>query len=380
MAYPEWVEKQRKKVVINKEYERVSDFSDKRSIVTNKRGKRGVIDTTGTAIIPFEYSIIKENGIYFFAGKDDENSDVYDYNGNLLGTLPVSPDSSSLEYERGSKLLAIREKSKWKLITPQKVITNAIYDSISIAANSIYAILKYGTQEALATEKGIIFDLGEYKYDYDCSNHEYIVIIADNHYAIANESGLLTDFYEGLYQSSLLSNDKVVTLHNNYYKYLMYDLETQQSYVGTTESEKLTEIGGYADTYTASLGDGTTRLLDGTQCLSIERVERLSETTDDYYFVYTSLDNKYGLFYHGQVVVPAEYDTAEEAIAAFGAYKIDSENGKPIVVYGNYKTGYTPVIQYYKDNLYFDSIIDVGSGYYACCYDETWYLVKAETE
>lgn len=369
------------KTVINTEYVRANSFSNGRSIATNMRGKCGVIDTKGKPIVPFEYSVITENGVYFFAGDGSDSSDVYDYNGKFLATLPVGPESSSLVYEQGNKLLAIKEKSKWKLATPQKDITDALYDSIDIEEDSIFAVLNYGSQEALATEKGILYDLGEYIYNVPWSalcTDRYIVVIRDENSerlcAISDENGIVTDFFEYFDLRIFVSNENFLTLFSDYYGYFMYDIESKQSYYLTPNFEN---AGGrpISYSYTIPMADGTIRLLDGTLCSSIENVGRIISGWDDY-FVFSTIDHKYGIYFKGEIVLPAAYDAVEDAIAAFGEYKITEENGKPIVAYGNEETGYTPVIQYYKDKFYFDKIIDVENGYYACRYDETWYLLN----
>lgn len=378
------------KIVIDKEYVRVDNFSGGRSIATNMRGKRGVIDTKGKPVVPFEYSTITDNGVYFFAGDNNDSSDVYDYNGIFLATLPVGSQSKSLVYAQGNKLLAIQEKNKWKLVTPQNEITDALYDSIIIEEDSIFAVLKYGSQEALATEKGIVYDLGKYTYNtilrQELITDRYIAVIDRNengkwHCAISNENGIFTDFFEFI-DGFIFSTENFVTIFDSDYgMYFMYDIESKQSYYQTAN---FGNAGGrsislsYSCSYTIPMTDGTFRLLDGTLCSSIENVGSLIQWDNDY-FAFSTIHNKYGLYYRGEIVLPAAYDTVEDAIAAFGVYKIAEENGKPIVAFGNEKTGYTPVIQYYKDKLYFDAIIDVENGYYACLYDETWYLLNAAT-
>ncbi len=56
----------------------------------------------------------------------------------------------------------------------------------------------------------------------------------------------------------------------------------------------------------------------------------------------------------------------------------NNDAGKPTVCYGNSTDGWTPVIEFYKNNMYYNEIKELGEGYYACRYNTTWYLVHAD--
>lgn len=71
-------------------------------------------------------------------------------------------------------------------------------------------------------------------------------------------------------------------------------------------------------------------------------------------------------------------DTTHADVFLQDQYQIKSNDiGKPCLYYGNDTTGWTPVIEYYKNNMYYDEIKELGEGYYACRFNTTWYLLHA---
>ena len=71
-------------------------------------------------------------------------------------------------------------------------------------------------------------------------------------------------------------------------------------------------------------------------------------------------------------------DTTYADVFSQDYYQIKSNDiGKPCLYYGSDTNGWTPVIEFYKNSMYYDEIRELGEGYYACRFNTTWYLLHA---
>lgn len=292
---------------------------------------------------------------------------VYD----MSGTLVQHFTGSSFYIYKGSPLVAIKGTNKWSLVTVSGVITEQIYDEIRLVEDSSLALLRIGKQYALAGPNGIIFDIGEYEY-YDIVTKsimgDYAAVCDGETVYLADMTGILPG---SAVDGGRFSNGYVWAVADHYVviatydKKYLYELDTHT--VSTVSHSNELSNPGYQK------GDGSGYTKEGIYYQSYEAMGY-------YYYVLQSPDGKYGL-YGGpggsinDIVGKMIYDTPEEAIAKTGKYEIQYPNGKPILVYGNELAGYTPVIEYYRNNLNYDRIWEIGGGYYACEYDATWYLV-----
>lgn len=71
-------------------------------------------------------------------------------------------------------------------------------------------------------------------------------------------------------------------------------------------------------------------------------------------------------------------DTTYADVFSQDYYQIKSNDiGKPCLYYGSDTNGWTSVIEFYKNSMYYDEIRELGEGYYACRFNTTWYLLHA---
>lgn len=330
-----------------------------------KSGKLCLI-VNGSVKTDHVYDRIDSNGIYYFAKTSTGTYDVYDISGRKLNSF-----STELKWTEGNTLFSVKSGNKWAAATSSNIITDYLYDSIDLYKNSTLAVLKYGEQRGLVGESGVVLNLGEYVFKDPWSGEEvlggYAVAYNGQKYALANETGIISDFFESsddpyLARSYTHSNAVLLGKWNRYYPWAMvYDVEHAKTYI---------PVGGKPDEGYAKLEDGTFILSDGTWCQNVASVGKDYQTF--------MVNGKYGAAYFGDTVAEPIYSSSDEAIAAYGYYKIDKQDGKPVVVYGNEVSGFnTYAIRYYKNSMYYDEIKEVGEGYYACRYNTTWYLLHA---
>ena len=370
-------------VVIPVQYTYAEDFSNGCAIVASPGTGTGVINTRGEVIVPLKYNSVINNGNYLIASTR-QDCDLYKLSGEYRGHLTASAysfaDGPKLSYAYNCPLFAIPDGRKFALATETGVITEAVYDSINLIGGSNFAELRVGEMYALAGPNGIIFNLSAsrmYGLSWPIAVGNYVLVrewdnsTKVNMWAVADINGNISEFV------SLPAYSYVLAVKNGmvcacYYDCFVYDITTGQTYTGGHE---VRTTNGYTSHY--EFPDGRRILQDGTWCLSVEEqsISNMRVFPQDRYCIYQGVDGKYGLCYLGKPYTDAIYDSPEEVWENYGYYKIEKIAGKPAVVYGNESKGFTPVIQFGNNNLPYDEIIDLGEDYYACRFNETWYLV-----
>lgn len=324
----------------------------------------GLVTSKGKTIVPAEYDGIVCNGYYVFGIKDEEaNFDIYSISGEKIKSenYNISPYA-----ELGNPLVKWVDGSKYGVASIEGKITEAIYDEVVLCDNSDFAIVKYGDMTGLVGINGLIFDLGEYNVK-DAYGKYAMLRTQENEVFFTDASKNFTNkvrYAPSEYDSIFTITDDVI--HYSTGNYYIYEFESGETYKTLASSIVEWEKGIllYNGKYYKEHGN-----VDG-------------------YHYYKTPDGLYGIYdYHKGNITEAKYTTAEAALeaykATFACYYISEENGKPIVVYdydGNLyanKGEEEIVIRYYKNKIYYDEIVDLGEGYFACRINETWYLVCA---
>ncbi|MDE6588902.1 MAG: S-layer homology domain-containing protein, partial [Oscillospiraceae bacterium] len=352
-------------VVIPYQFTSAGDFSNGYAIVRVPDYGASAVNTKGQLLIPRGYEEVVSNGHYLIASTQTSCT-LYSFTGERLNSFDGSDYAyrtvDEIDHADNNPLLKIKHGKKWALATTSGEITEAVYDSVTLMKNSNFAILKIGTMETLAGPNGIIFNFGEYTYDGGTGNYA-MVYSKEKGKAITDVTGNLSDFnfFWGGVGYPYVSDAAVIAYNSSYGEYILYDRLTGQTLTYSVHDEKGFSNSGKGDFYSGaghlSLPDGGYMLLDGTRCLSVEQQD-IGNARDGYrkYWVYQALNGKYGLAFDGVRYTSAIYNSPEDVWANYGYNKISTINGKPAVVYGNESKDFTPVIQFYKNGIPYDSI------------------------
>lgn len=363
--------------------------------------KYGVVDINGKFIVPlhdnsyYTNSFIGWTGIYGYGSRDSQSYDIYDQNGVKLTEGVQFP-------VKGNPLLAVREGNKYAVATPKGKITEAVYDSVKLALNSPYATVKYGDLTGLVGMNGELIAPGTYS-DF----------VFNGDYFATQKKG------SGDQPSEVMVGDTtgIIRRYAGNWSY-----HPDEFFVYEDRGSFLVDMGwnGSVNTGVFFQKDGTGKSVswaeDGSIIMWSDEGEYLMNETGKtfgprYDYIYSYSSSYYSYIYEdrytwededgthtkysygiwdkrGELSEPI-YDSKSEANAAYKEYKAKPEQeskkydirtsdaGKPIVAYGNDTTGWTNVIEFYKNNMYYDEIKDIGEGYYACRFNTTWYLLHA---
>ena len=321
------------------------------------------------------YYEIKTNGVYIFGRCKPSSSyayDIYDMTGAKLGHF-----DGEISWKTGSPLLAVKSGNKWALAVGRKAVTDYLYDSIVLYENATLAQLKTGSMRALGGENGVVpgCDLGDRSIYYDI-NGGYALTWDDatGKNLVVDATGWTSEPFD-----NVLSWGSA-RVEDNSDKGVVFAYGYGMEVIDTATGKVYTPVEQYHDNNKpkyALMEDGTCYLGDGTRCTEFTLCGDNACAT-------FRVNGKYGLVrkdeqFDTQIVVQPVCSSEEEAKTAYGYYKIDKENGKPVVTYGNEASGFSADqgIHYYKNNIYYDEIKAVGEDYYACRYNTTWYLVHA---
>lgn len=359
--------------------------------------KVGVANSAGKVIIPIQYdyrswsSNIQSNGVYISGRLSEGGADIYDLNGAKLGHF-----AEGFYWALGNPLLAVKEGNKYAVAVGGKKITEAVYDSVELAEYQPFAMVKYGSQVGLVGEAGELIAPGTYsKFVFNGGyfagftgtgiDHPDTVVVGD-------ATGVLhTGTYHDGYRSS--------------YQFEPY-LEVYEDtgaffcriYNMTEDTGVLFQKNGTIRNVTCK-GPCLTWIDEDEMYLLTNAGKVFGPRTyySTYHYYYdqqtwededgTHTEYSYGIWDETGELSKPIYDSDDEAEAAYKEYSTkqrsntyairQSDAGKPIVAYGNDTTGWTPVIEFYKNNMYYDEIKDIGEGYYACRFNTTWYLLHA---
>lgn len=341
--------------------------------------KWGIVNSAGGTIISIKYPMplhgnaVDFNGVYGFGYPAEGGVDLYDLNGALLGHFAEDPKRAD-----GNPLLAVKEGNKYAVATPKGKITEAVYDGVYPIENSNFATVTYGGLMGFASLNGVIFQPEKCEL-VECSDELISVTVEDGGLKVLDETGVKEEFeavggclkygdyfFKEGYASleSKLTNgylyDAAGELFARYArKYYYFDLVTySEGYKDDYAVYVVTREGKYGPYQGSSRRKG------------MEANWEYSSYSDGIYLCSENPDGTYDVFdQSGNRIMQGEY------LNSYDIRKSDAD--KPIVAYGNDTTGWTPVIEYYKNNMYYDEIQDVGEGYYACRFNTTWYLVHA---
>lgn len=348
-----------------------------------RNNQLGVVNSAGQEFMPCTYiGEIRYNGLYLFV-KDSNTYNIYNTAGQWLANY-----SGDFKYVKNSGLFAVKEGNKWALATAAGRITEAVYDSVDLKDNCELAVLHYGNQVGLGGLSGEIIAPGVYT-DYELSG-KYALFAGNGKAGYATSAGVTmsgpsksTDLY---YEYRRYSEGRYYRVAN-----LLFNGS------GRLITSQLSSSSSYSDYFSWSEEDS-----DGNS----QRYVFLFKTDEptllgpwsDYYssYPYYRSGDQYGIWdYRFGKLTPANYDSEYEASDAYAemasrldkaynetiytkGYSIRSNSaGKPCVYLGHDNLGWTPVIEYYKNNMYYDEIREVGEGYYACRFNTTWYLLHA---
>jgi len=358
------------RVVTQKKYGSLKGLGDGLFLVRSRDAKEnrddgyGVINTSGVEVLPLKYHKPKYNGIYIIGYNGDTvQSDIYDRNGTLLHTYAAVIVGAGIydprvSCEKNTPLLAVKDGEKYALATGSGLITQAIYDKITLAENSNLAIVKYGELSGLAGLNGEIFAPGTYDHIRISENYAIVAKYDEDKVWLAGSTGILFEatnsskpyFYNYSNDGYFRVGDEAYDLKGNY-------LGTCRSVPGYYDDEENYFIIKKGKTYAFKNPSG--RFYD-----------------NDNPYVYCNETGVWGYFdYNG--TYHTGYETRDAATKAVEGefYSIErNAAGKPYVGELEKDGSYTPVIEFYQNNMYYDEIEDIGEGYYACRFNTTWYL------
>lgn len=325
--------------------------------ILEKGSWTGAVNKYGAVVLPFaEYNTVRDTGRYLIAQKKDGTAELYSYEGKKLNSI-----NGWVNISYDSNLLKVKEGSKYALATEQGKITEALYDDIEISGD--LAILRSGSATGLAGPNGMIFELGEYQIDQVKDGFAIAYDPETKEYRIADVTGIVSEPVEyNRYKSTYFH----VCDHVVFGSKFAYDRTSGETYAGNWV---------YGNTHFE--GDGVYYLNDGTAVQWAEKKElpRFTNQMSAVFSVFMDFDGKYGVALGSKILAEAKYDTAEEAIAAGRLYTVYKSDGTLRVGYCTADEELYDVIEGYRPGIAYDRIEDVGEGYYACLFNQTWYLL-----
>lgn len=327
-------------------YDSIKFFGGVKDVcAVRQNDKWGIVNSAGGTIVPIKYptprygDAVAFTGDYGFGCPAEGGVDVYDLNGALLGHF-----AEGCYYAIGNPLLAVKEGNKYAVATPKGKITEAVYDSVKLAVDSPYAEVKYGDLTGLVGLNGELIALGTY----DC-------YAFDGRYFAAYKETVKST-YSYFYQVAV--GDATGVLYTGTYDAGYPDRAFLSFRPGINEDAGLFYCG-IKHWYRDSDSEGLLFQNDG-------QYKKAYFEDYDNTFRWSDSDGKHSVpVYRRSTIEKYTYTISK------------NDAGKPIVAYGNDTIGWTPVIEYYKNNMYYDEIKDIGEGYYACRFNTTWYLVHA---
>lgn len=340
----------------------------------------GVIDANGKVILPCQFwGDISWSGIYFTCNTktssyQSNQYDIYDRNGvKLLSGL------DSIYPTWNNPLLPIKEGEKYAVAVGGKKITEAVYDSVNPIKNSNLAYVHYGDLTGLVGMSGVIMTPEKCSIQFD--DGLVYVGTSDGGLKVLDGTGVRYEF-----PVKPIRYSKIYDGYDDVKKYGDYFFGCSWSSGGSWGGDLFDATGEKVASAESSSYFDLVWYKDGEDIYVINR-------TGETYGPYTNWSwnssvnaaawnqNKYGAYLY--CTNPDKtydvFDGDGNRILQDGYlnnYVIrKNDAGKPIVAYGN--DTWTNVIEFYKNNMYYDEIKDIGEGYYACRFNTTWYLLHA---
>lgn len=328
-----------------------------------------VVNAAGREIIPSVKGALANE--FYIAALMGGRVDVYDQaSGTLLYTVPGATGAG---LKAGSRLIIIKEGNKYALFTGTGRITETVYDDIELVENSQLAYVKYGDNQGVAGLNGEIIPPSSYTH-LAIINDGYISMMKDGASYIADSTGVL-------FPLNAARPSYAIAFADGYFwggtRGIVFDATGQQlpdvndhilGKHGVLEYKSKNEATGEKNYYYVVNGH-TYGPYTETTCNAGPQATFyvFAVKNENGIWDYINTDGEHG----------TGYATKEEALGA-GDEKfysiVKNQAGKPYVGLGNKTIGYTPVIEFYKNNLNYDEIKYIGEGYYACRFNTTWYL------
>lgn len=357
-------------VVVPLEYSSVGNLGNG-LIAVQKGDKSGVVKVGGRTIVPCNCNSSGWTGVYAWGKKDRYygSYDIYDQNGTKLIESAEQPVTNN-------PLLVVREGNKYAVAVGSKKITEALYDSVEPVENTSFATVKYGNLTGLVSLSGELVAPGTYaEYAF---NGDYFAAFKrgtgdqPGEVVVGDATGVL---YRADYSGSFWFLQLTV-------------YEDEGTFYVNINSPR--GVFFYQDGKSRSVErlDTCFTWKDGDKAYLMNKAGKVFGPRDEYNYNYYRDGDSYGIWDETGEVSGLIYDSGDEAQAAYRKhYYAQPENqeyairqsdaGKPIVAYGNDTNGWTNVIEFYKNNMYYDEIQKLSEGYYACRFNTTWYLVHA---
>lgn len=367
------------KLVTDYEYKtEYSHLSPSTDLYKVSQDKSSVITSTGKVILPRQSLWdLSWNGVYFkcntkTASFQSNQYDVYDQNGvKLMSGL------DDVTMANNNPLLVVKEGEKYAIAVGSKKITEAVYDYVWLIENSNFARVEYGDLTGLVGRSGVLLPPEK------CSSIQFYdglvyAKMADGSLKVLDETGV-KQVYEAEDKLSKMDwtrryGDYFFRNDGGYGSWQFGDLcDATGEKVAWVDSSSAIDLIWYedgGDTYVINRAGETYGPYTGHMASSDSGAAAWNQNKRGAYLCCKNSTGTYDVF-----------DGAGNMILRDGylnRYEIrKNDAGKPIVAYGNEENGWTPVIEFYKNNMYYDEIKDIGEGYYACRFNTTWYLVHA---
>ena len=293
---------------------------------------------------------------------------VYASNGTQVAGFS---GASQLASNKTGDLLAVKIGNKWAIATLRGTVTEANYDDVTVGSK--LAVVKYGNKYGLAGQNGEILAP---TYNSVSLHGEYAVCRGESGaYFLTTAAGIVSGIEE--------SDDDFAMLENGWIRFGDGIYNDSMEYMGERTSSGIMVNEDDEYHYYALAGDELVEL----DTNSPKGFKDGSEYTALEWCVYWMGDDLYGLWTERDGYTDEAYSSSGEARSAGeayhnelhntatteGTYKITKNDaGKPVVTYGG-----ETVIEFYKNNFYYDEIQELGEGYFACRYNTDWYLVHA---
>lgn len=214
------------KKIINNEYQSLI-YNDSNNTITALKGKKyGVISIEGQNIIPFEYKQIDITGNYIYAKTIDENTKIFDSNGQETN---MSESTAIIDIDNTDYKIYIdttEEKTTYSITKNEQKITENEYTYIQ------YLYENYFVACNTNGKLGIINDKEEIKIDF---NYNSIQKIENTKMLqVVNNDTKITEIYsENMEKISELVN---ATIENNKNYIKLYN-EDETKYISSEERE-----------------------------------------------------------------------------------------------------------------------------------------------
>jgi len=156
-------------------------------VLNEDSSKCGVIDKTGTEVLPLDYDdiIVLKNNL--FAIYKDDKCGIIDKSKNII--IPIKYDNIDPNTDDETAPIPVEKDGKWGLINlNDETVMTFVYDSISPAGKGFFRVernKKYGFIDYQGEETSLII----YDNDYTVYKNGFIIVSKNHKYGIIDENG-----------------------------------------------------------------------------------------------------------------------------------------------------------------------------------------------